>query len=418
MQADVILEDLHDDPTAYEMQLRALRFDATLEAAYQHQAEANCARASFAFVAVITVVWCGFVVMDIVRIQHLADRNLDWLVGLWLSARWIALVFLVAVLVVTRRFSRPYARLTWWAYLVVGVAIAVTSNIAHYKGAFVADSSQVIVIMCGFLPFGLVYRRAVVAVLAIAGFSLFALAIGAGTHEPLHQAQLALMIVVATAAALVGAYFREMAERRQFLLALLLEKRASTDVLTGLPNRRRFLEHLDTVLRHASRENVRIGLALADIDFFKQYNDRYGHPEGDELIKALGQALHRTARRPFDMVARYGGEEFALVYFDVDQVNLQRLCLDALQNVRDLHVVHESAPLGAATASLGFALFEGGESAELLIARADAALYAAKESGRDQAVCSRPFDEMRLRGDGPSLSLSTLQAYASYGPKD
>ena len=383
MQHGVILEDLSDKIDDYEAQLNNLRFDADVEQAYNYHIIRSPSGA-LAVALMVTFVWCAFCVMDILRIRQISPDHYDWLVLLWFGARWVALGFLIAVLWIYGIRKNFPVDLVWWTYVIIGVAVAISSNVALSKDLFAADSSQILVIMCGFLPIGLIYRRALPAVLLVAVFSLAALVLEAGGRAVAHQVQLALMILIAVPAAAIGGYYREKADRRQFVLSLLLEKRACTDVLTNLPNRRRYMEHLDALRRHADQEGTKVGVAIADLDYFKQYNDRYGHPAGDRLINAVGEAFRKTVRRPFDMVARYGGEEFAFVFSNVDQAGLDERCQAALQSIRDLQVEHRGAPSNCVTASLGYCLLDGGKSAEAAIAGADEALYAAKAGGKDQ----------------------------------
>ena len=152
-----------------------------------------------------------------------------------------------------------------------------------------------------------------------------------------------------------------------------LQSTARTDPLTGLPNRRVWDEDLEREIARARRHGGSLCLAMLDLDRFKAFNDEYGHQAGDQLLAASATAW-RPALRATDTIARYGGEEFALLLPHSDE----EAALTVVERL--LEVV----PLGQ-TASAGVAVWDGTESAEALLARADAALYRAKGAGRAQA---------------------------------
>jgi diguanylate cyclase (GGDEF)-like protein/PAS domain S-box-containing protein len=152
----------------------------------------------------------------------------------------------------------------------------------------------------------------------------------------------------------------------------LLEKTVRIDSLTGLPNRRAWDERLAEEIAHAQRESDRLAVAFMDLDHFKAYNDEFGHLAGDELLKRAAVAWKRVVR-PRDVLARYGGEEFVLALPSVDGT-------DAFDIVT--RVVRSTPP--GRTCSAGIALWDGLESGEQLIRRADKAMYAAKNAGRNR----------------------------------
>lgn len=169
----------------------------------------------------------------------------------------------------------------------------------------------------------------------------------------------------------------------QQLLALSV-----TDELTGIANRRRFDEVLANEWRRAQRAGSYLMLAMIDVDWFKTYNDHYGHQAGDICLRNIAQTLATQTNRAGDLVARYGGEEFALIITTISAENAlafaQRFC-EALEKVNLLHAM---SPFGLVTVSIGVACTTHGEqeSAEDLLRNADEALYAAKEKGRNQAM--------------------------------
>jgi diguanylate cyclase (GGDEF)-like protein len=179
----------------------------------------------------------------------------------------------------------------------------------------------------------------------------------------------------------------------------MLAEAAMHDGLTGIPNRRRFDDHLQRVWAQSIRERKHIALLFADIDHFKLFNDRYGHQAGDEALKAVASVLTSFARRPLDLAARYGGEEFAIVLFDTGRDHAVRIAEEIMAAVRDLAVPHaDSGAARVLTISIGIACVvpAAKRSWEGLVQLADQALYAAKDSGRNQArVQEAEYEHMK-----------------------
>jgi diguanylate cyclase (GGDEF)-like protein len=182
-----------------------------------------------------------------------------------------------------------------------------------------------------------------------------------------------------------------------------LRRQATTDALTGLPNRRAFERALDVEWRRAARRHIPLSLALVDVDFFKGYNDFYGHPAGDQCLKGVAVALAVNTRRAGEMAARYGGEEFAILLPHADAAEAHRIAERVCRAVSALNIPHErSAAAASVTVSVGVVTmandaYEGvsaaafaGHSAQMargLVEAADKALYAAKALGRNR-VCA------------------------------
>lgn len=184
------------------------------------------------------------------------------------------------------------------------------------------------------------------------------------------------------------------AVRRERLLqeqALALKKLSSYDALTGLANRRSLDEALGREFRRASRAKFPISVAMIDIDFFKSFNDTYGHPAGDRCLVSVAHTLRKLVNRPGDIVARYGGEEFMLVLPETNLEGATAVARELRRGVEALGIPHNSSRQGIVTISQGVAMVEptGKETFENLIAQADAALYAAKRAGRNRVVALR-----------------------------
>ncbi len=168
---------------------------------------------------------------------------------------------------------------------------------------------------------------------------------------------------------------------------------ARQDGLTGIGNRRQFDEMLDIEHRRAARNATSLALIMIDVDHFKAFNDRYGHPQGDRVLQAIARVLVTTLRRPADLAVRYGGEELALLLPDTDAEGAYALAMRVVDGVRALRIPHEGSPLGVVTISAGVrALIPEAEQPgrETLLIEADRALYSAKCAGRSAAALFAP----------------------------
>jgi diguanylate cyclase len=163
-------------------------------------------------------------------------------------------------------------------------------------------------------------------------------------------------------------------------------RQAMSDPLTSVANRKAFDERLAREMAAASASGSDLALLLLDIDHFKRFNDSFGHVIGDEALKLVAQTLVAGVKGR-DMVARYGGEEFAVILPATSLVHALGLAngLGAAVKGRRMLLKSTGRDLGRITVSLGVACYRPGESASDLVRRADAALYAAKDRGRDMA---------------------------------
>ncbi len=168
-----------------------------------------------------------------------------------------------------------------------------------------------------------------------------------------------------------------------------LQRLAALDGLTQIANRRRFDERLADEWRRARRDGTPLGLVLCDIDFFKRYNDTYGHVRGDDTLYAVAQAISASLKRPMDMVARYGGEEFAIVLPNTDLAGAVRVAREVQTAIQSLNIEHKASTTEAhISLSYGVAAMvpEGSAPGKSLIELADRTLYQAKGRGRNQIV--------------------------------
>ncbi len=175
-------------------------------------------------------------------------------------------------------------------------------------------------------------------------------------------------------------------ERNQELTVL-----ATRDGLTGIANRRHFEDVLRLELKRVARTGSPLSLVLVDVDFFKKYNDRYGHVAGDACLRQVAASLRDGLGRPTDLVARYGGEEFAVLLPGTGNVGARYVAERLRMAIVELGIAHIDNPEGIATISAGAATFHASPGdaleADVFVSRADSLLYRAKESGRNR-VCS------------------------------
>ena len=163
-----------------------------------------------------------------------------------------------------------------------------------------------------------------------------------------------------------------------------LRQLAITDGLTGLYNYRYFKEQLLQELKRAQRYSLNTAVVMIDIDHFKQYNDKNGHPAGDVVLKGIARLLKDNIRN-IDLAARYGGEEFSLILIETDKPSAKIVSEKIRKLVEDYGFAYESSqPDGKLTISTGVATFpEDGEDFDTLVSKADQRLYRAKEAGRN-----------------------------------
>ena len=179
-----------------------------------------------------------------------------------------------------------------------------------------------------------------------------------------------------------------------------LENVSYTDTLTSLHNRRYFNLVYDRELKQAKRDKSYITFMMLDIDYFKQYNDTYGHVEGDNALREVAKVLKETLKRPNDYVFRLGGEEFGVLLTKTNESNSARLARDICDSIRERKIKHANSKVNEfLTISIGVVCCTADESLhnEILISRSDEMLYEAKDSGRDRYVITSNVSEAITR---------------------
>lgn len=288
-------------------------------------------------------------------------------------------------------YSEAYAR--WYPSVVricapiCGVCVVAIVAPAVQAGTQLLFATLVITTMYLYFLVGMLFYAALLS-------NLFVLTIYIGMTLVLDMAPKeawysAMLLVLTNVVGAVVCYHLETANRVGFLEARLLGDMAARDGLTGIYNRRMFDERIVELWSQAVREDSLMALLLLDIDFFKPFNDYYGHQSGDETLRAVAVTFSRLARRPLDFTARYGGEEFALVLYGVDFEFVRDVAERARIAIEELRIPHERSVVAPIlTASIGAACVRPAatRSHAGLIQLADEALYAAKRDGRNRIV--------------------------------
>jgi diguanylate cyclase (GGDEF)-like protein/PAS domain S-box-containing protein len=189
--------------------------------------------------------------------------------------------------------------------------------------------------------------------------------------------------------------YRDITERKRAEEALekanqILQRLAVQDGLTGIPNRRKFDETISNEWYRMQRDKTKLGVILCDIDFFKQYNDHYGHQKGDECLKKVAECLSANVHRPGDLVARYGGEEFVVLLPDTTVDGCRIIAEKMRVSIENLAIEHNKSTVSSTlTMSFGVAAFvpDGEFDPDRILIPADKALYRAKGNGRNM-TCS------------------------------
>ncbi|SFV60813.1 diguanylate cyclase (GGDEF domain) with PAS/PAC sensor [hydrothermal vent metagenome] len=179
-----------------------------------------------------------------------------------------------------------------------------------------------------------------------------------------------------------------------------LENVSYTDSLTSLHNRRYFNLVYEREIKRAKRKNNYITFMMLDVDFFKQYNDTYGHIEGDYALQTVSKVLKNTLQRPSDYVFRLGGEEFGVLLTDTDESNSAKLARDICDAIRDKKLKHENSSVNEfVTISIGVVccIADDALDEDVLISRADEMLYEAKETGRDRYIITSNVSSAKVR---------------------
>jgi diguanylate cyclase (GGDEF)-like protein len=245
---------------------------------------------------------------------------------------------------------------------------------------------------------GLRFRAAARANVIV--FAALVVAYLAGTMPSETAIYLMALVFCANVIGSAGSYALEHANRTAFLEHRQLTEVATHDGLTTLLNRAAFEDQIRRVWQQAQRDRQTVSVIMIDIDYFKAYNDRYGHIAGDDCLRRVSGALREAARRrPLDFVARYGGEELVAVLYGADKAYGESISRSLLTAVRELRIPHANSQTQPyVTVSVGMVSVDAYRMAshDAAVALADEALYAAKHQGRDRYVTMDHSQQQRV----------------------
>lgn len=306
---------------------------------------------------------------------------------LW-SRIYTACPLLVISLILTFLLDNLVRYFQWVALIIISYIGMVTNAMVlmvNVQAPVLPYEGINLIMMTCFLLAGLLFRYAIFCN-ALIVFSYFAMA--AWFNSPVTPYQV-FFIAGHFAVGATGGYIIEFNSRYNFLQQGMLATLAKTDALTGIFNRGALNEKLRDIFDYALREKKHVTLLMADIDYFKRYNDLYGHIEGDHCIINVAKALAGCCRRPLDFVGRYGGEEFLLLWFDTHPDESATLHETFRQQIEDLHIPHtgsDIAPYVTVSGGMVTGQPDSPTALEHYLQAADDCLYRAKTAGRNQVV--------------------------------
>lgn len=299
--------------------------------------------------------------------------------------------FAVLIITLLRTRIRVVANRLFPLLLVLVGAIAARIDIQYevLQPEFAFRYGAGLLIVCSFFFLGITFWRALASAAAIILIDIVIAAVILPSEEMrvhwISVSYYTLLLIIGA----ISRYVHEYSQREQFLVRKLLGWVAEHDAMSGLANRRSFDTALKQTLLQARRDRQPLALLLLDLDNFKAYNDNLGHPAGDALIRQFSEILAGFSRRPMDLAARVGGEEFALLLLNCDAQAAQVIAGQILEALAERAIEHPASAQGArVTASIGVAMWQPGQSAEQLYQAADAALYGAKQAGKNRYVAA------------------------------
>jgi diguanylate cyclase (GGDEF)-like protein len=371
----------------HQQGFRALSFDDELEQAFKrYHANVFLRRMRWALL-VATVLALLFVLLDALNMP-------DPLRGQVLALRLgvIQPMLLVVWLATYRPALRDHLQLIGGVVaLFCGLAVVGIIGLARHHAFPLPYEGIILVTVFFYFLTGLRFTTAVLCGwLTFVAYVAMEVSLGLAGEA---LASNAIFLGLANVIGSVGCYSLEYATRQNFLAHGLLQDLAEKDFLTGLLNRRAFTARAELSWRQAQRERHALGVVMMDVDFFKRYNDHYGHAAGDEALRQVARVIGECARRPLDCAARYGGEEFVGIWYDLNEEQMLGILEKVRSGIEGLGLAHaysDAAPVVTLSLGLAYLTPQPQQSLEDALRLADVALYLAKEQGRNRVVMKTP----------------------------
>jgi diguanylate cyclase (GGDEF)-like protein len=377
------LDDFPDSPYAAELRKPSSRlgFSKRLEAEYLDEHLRRVQPRARIWTALAALLAGGFTIA-----QWLEDNS-------W-SGEVLAHVLLIVPISLVMAWlawspgrMRQYLRVASVLAPILGASVAIAVAQAVSRGAAEEMGGLMLLLIATFFFVGMLFRAALIASLAILiGFTTAA-AIN-GVSLPL-LLKCVLFLAIGTTLGIAICRDVERSYRKRFLEQSLINELVDRDGLTGLKNRRAFDEHLLRVWQQCLRDQKDIAFLLVDIDFFKAFNDRYGHQAGDVALRQIANVIKEFARRPLDIAARYGGEEFVIVLYDLAPAAVRSITEQLRLSIENLQIENlDSDCIKVVTVSIGAAIVRPaiGRTPKGAVQLADEALYQAKLAGRNRCI--------------------------------
>ena len=387
---DVSRLDPDDYGSAYAEQLKRgfprLRFNGLLEKDFREFYVAqNLPRARLSGLIALIVV------LSVACIDLLLGTNAAGTLNTLRLGILCPLLVVLGVAISVPAAQRYYTEVVAVGVTLIGFVVTYIAHLGALAGSSYVLAGLVLVVLYGCLFLGLLFNVA----MAVTGIMIAAhFVTGLAVDLPFDALYYSTAILGGTAViGGISTYNLEYALRTNFLETRLLNELAERDGMTGLYNRRIFDDYMERLWRQSRRERLSVALIFVDIDFFKLYNDLYGHQAGDDCLKRVAKCIARGAKRPFDFAARYGGEEFVLVLYGPPDEYARSVPEQIRRDVLELEIPHAGSQAAKhVTVSVGFSLARPETSRSLMgaIQTADEALYQAKGEGRNRVVFKDP----------------------------
>ena len=284
-----------------------------------------------------------------------------------------------------------YTRIVAISVALLGFVVIYNGQVGAAGGSAYLAIGLILVILYVFyvcLFPGLLFRISIsIGMTLVIAYFAFGFAMGVSSVQLSYSTA---MLIAAVGLSGLASYNLEYVLRISFLETRLLNELAERDGLTGLYNRRMFDDLMRRIWRQSRRDSMPLEIVLIDIDFFKIYNDVYGHQAGDDCLRKVAKCIAGSAKRPFDFAARYGGEEFVLMLYDLPHEHARTIPEQIRLDIMNLDIPHKGSTVAdVVTVSIGVALASPGMGRSLAgtIQIADESLYEAKLAGRNRLIC-------------------------------
>ncbi len=363
---------------------RFLRFDEPLETEFraEHRYRLRTWNRIAIMLSACTVV--GFAILD----HFVLDAEHSRISNMVRFGMHVPAVILMLIFTSKRFYERWYGVGIGFVAPMFGIGTVIMAAFSPPNEVPLVGGRLLLASFFFYFMIGLRFREAARANLIV--FAALAVAVFALDIQTATAIYLMALLFTANIIGVAGSYALEHANRTAFLEHRQLTEVATHDGLTTLLNRAAFEDQIRRVWQQAQRDRQTVAVIMIDIDYFKAYNDRYGHIAGDDCLRRVSSALRDAARRrPLDFVARYGGEELVAVLYGADKSygeSISRSLLTAVRELRIPHVNSQTQPY--VTVSVGVVSVDAYRvtTHDAAVALADEALYAAKHQGRDRYV--------------------------------